>query len=283
MKIIQSLNQNALLVVNANGEEAVALGRGIGFGKRKGDSISLDDISRIFTIQSSVNEKKFLELFRNIEDNTYSMAEDVVILAEKLLNTHFNDSFIFTIAKHIQFSIERNKEIDIEYEPFEYQLKYLYPEEYKASKKVIEFINNKYHLKMRSQEVSFFTLHFVNSLIDSEDFSDILKLSNLLNEIVSFIEIESNYNLKKEEIEYSRFIVHLRYFFIRNLSKSKKTNNDSRMNNLLYLIKEMYNEESLLLEKLKEKLFIDNQLSFESDEDLYLLLHLVRILRKKEC
>ncbi|MGM0023665.1 CAT RNA binding domain-containing protein [Enterococcus sp. DIV0501] len=35
MEIIQSLNQNALLVMNNNGEEMVALGKGIGFKKRK--------------------------------------------------------------------------------------------------------------------------------------------------------------------------------------------------------------------------------------------------------
>ncbi|EMW5752631.1 hypothetical protein AAFC62_003249 [Enterococcus faecalis] len=35
MKVVQSLNQNALLVMNNKGEEVVALGRGIGFGKKK--------------------------------------------------------------------------------------------------------------------------------------------------------------------------------------------------------------------------------------------------------
>lgn len=282
MKVVQSLNQNALLVMNNKGEEVVALGRGIGFGKKKGDLIDSDGISRIFTVQSTANEKRILETLKSIDNEIYVIAEDVVDLGEKLLDKKLNETFIFTIAKHIQFAIERDREEPIEYSPFEYQLRYLYPDEYKASEEVIKFINEKYHLNMKIQEISFFTLHFVNGMIDSEDFNDILKLSELLNKIISFIDIESGKRLKRDSIDYSRFIVHLRYFLIRTLSKSQEDKKDPRMSELLSITKEMYLEETALLEKLKKKLSSDNQLSFGVDEDLYLLLHLVRILRRKE-
>ncbi len=282
MKVVQSLNQNALLVMNNKGEEVVALGRGIGFGKKRGDLIDSDGISRIFTVQSTANEKRILETLKSIDNEIYVIAEDVVDLGEKLLDKKLNETFIFTIAKHIQFAIERDREEPIEYSPFEYQLRYLYPDEYKASEEVIKFINEKYHLNMKIQEISFFTLHFVNGMIDSEDFNDILKLSELLNKIISFIDIESGNRLKRDSIDYSRFIVHLRYFLIRTLSKSQEDKKDPRMSELLSITKEMYLEETALLEKLKKKLSSDNQLSFGVDEDLYLLLHLVRILRRKE-
>ncbi|HAP5446315.1 TPA: PRD domain-containing protein, partial [Enterococcus faecalis] len=149
MKVVQSLNQNALLVMNNKGEEVVALGRGIGFGKKKGDLIDSDGISRIFTVQSTANEKRILETLKSIDNEIYVIAEDVVDLGEKLLDKKLNETFIFTIAKHIQFAIERDREEPIEYSPFEYQLRYLYPDEYKASEEVIKFINEKYHLNMK--------------------------------------------------------------------------------------------------------------------------------------
>lgn len=282
MKVIQSLNQNALLVSNDNKEEIVALGRGIGFGKKKGDIIDSKGISRIFTVQSNANEKRILETLKSIDDEIFVISDDVVDLAEKLLDKKLNETFIFTIAKHIQFAIERDRENPIEYSPFEYQLRYLYPNEYRVSEEVIEFINRKYHLNMKTQEISFFTLHFVNGMIDSEDFNDILKLSELLNKIISFIDDESGNRLKRDSVDYSRFIVHLRYFLIRMLSKSQENKSDPRMTELLTITKEMYLEETILLEKLKAKLLSDNELSFGVDEDLYLLLHLVRILRRKE-
>lgn len=282
MKVIQSLNQNALLVINNNGEEVVALGKGIGFKKKKGDLVDVKGISRIFAVQSNVVEKKILETLKDIDADIYMIAEDVVDLAETLLNKKLNETFIFTIAKHIQFAIERDKETQLEYDPFEYQLGYLYPDEYKVSEEVIKFINDKYHLSMKKQEISFFTLHFVNGMIDSEDFNDILKLSDTLNEIVSFIDEESGKNLRKDSVNYSRFIVHLRYFLIRSFSKDKEEKQDPRIDELLGITKEMYLEETKLLSKIKEKLFEDKGLSFGVDEDLYLLLHLVRILGKKD-
>ncbi|EIX8411963.1 PRD domain-containing protein, partial [Enterococcus faecalis] len=275
-------NQNALLVMNNNGEEMVALGKGIGFKKKKGDAIDLEDISRIFVVQSNINDKRILEALESINNESYIIAEDVVNLVEKLLNKRLNETFIFTIAKHIQFAIERDKEEPIEYDPFEYQLRYLYPEEYRTSEKVIKFINENHHLNLKKQELSFFTLHFVNGLIDSEDFNDILKLSELLNQIIIFIDNESKTYLKKDSVEYSRFIVHLRYFLIRALSKSQEDKKDLKMEELFLITKEMYLEEVILLEKLKKKLSDDYQLFFGVEEDLYLLLHLVRILRRKE-
>ncbi|HDT8158564.1 TPA: PRD domain-containing protein, partial [Enterococcus faecalis] len=80
----------------------------------------------------------------------------------------------------------------------------------------------------------------------------------------------------------SRFIVHLRYFLIRALSKSQEDKKDLKMEELFLITKEMYLEEVILLEKLKKKLSDDYQLFFGVEEDLYLLLHLVRILRRKE-
>ncbi|EIR3906531.1 hypothetical protein LWX63_002969, partial [Enterococcus faecalis] len=55
-----------------------------------------------------------------------------------------------------------------------------------------------------------------------------------------------------------------------------------KMEELFLITKEMYLEEVILLEKLKKKLSDDYQLFFGVEEDLYLLLHLVRILRRKE-
>ena len=57
---------------------------------------------------------------------------------------------------------------------------------------------------------------------------------------------------------------------------------DQRIEELLNLTKEMYAKEYEILQSLKELLQKEYQISFGIDEDLYLLLHLVRICRKEE-
>lgn len=282
MKIIQSLNQNAVLVLDNNGKEMVALGKGIGFNKKKGDIVHETAISRFFTIQSSEQEQHILENLKSIDSEVYILAEDVVHFAEQELQKKLHESFIFTIAKHIQFAIDRSGE-EIEYDPFQYQLNYLYPAEYRVAKELVSFLNQKYHLRLKRQEESFFTLHLVNGLIDSEQFNDIVQLSHLLNQVLMLIDEEVSVKLEKESLAYSRFVIHLRYFLIRALSKFKSVSEeDIRINELLDLTKEMYPDEYKILYSIKVFFGQEHQLYFGIDEDLYLLLHLVRICRKEE-
>ncbi|HFR3747608.1 TPA: CAT RNA binding domain-containing protein, partial [Streptococcus suis] len=49
-RIIQSLNNNAALVKNEHGEQAVVMGLGITFQKKKGDLIVKDKIENIFSL-----------------------------------------------------------------------------------------------------------------------------------------------------------------------------------------------------------------------------------------
>ncbi len=282
MKIIQSFNQNAVLVLDDRGKEVIALGKGIGFNKKRGDIVRKENISRIFTVQSNEQEHRLIENLKSIDSEVYLIAEDIVSFAENELGRLLNDSFIFTIAKHIEFALERNDE-QIEYDPFQYQLKYLYPDEYRIASEVIPFLNNKYHLSLKRQEISFFTLHFVNGLIDSEEVRDVVQLSELLNYILSLIDSRIDGTLEKDSLDYSRFVIHLRYFLIRTLSKSNEVlSQNERIGELLQLTKEIYAKEYRLMKELQALLLNEYQLTFGIDEELYLLLHFVRINGKKD-
>lgn len=277
VRVIQSLNQNALLLTDDNGKEIVGLGKGIGFGKKKGDRISKEKISRFFVVgDNDKQDNRLVEIVSDIDERVIEIAEDVVRLAEEKLGQCLSSTFIITLSQHIQFQIARSKEDNSEYNVFEYQLRYLYPDEYKLAVEVIRFINEKYHLDFKKQEVSFFTLHFVNALIDSENFSDLVALSEMLNKIIAVLKYNA-LQFQMDTVEYSRFVVHLRYLLIRLLTAERKNNNEKFME-LFYLTREMYPEESVLVAKVKDTLLKDYNLQLSNDEELFLLLHLVRMI-----
>lgn len=58
-RIIQSLNNNAALVKNEHGEQAVVMGLGITFQKKKGDLIIKDKIENIFSLKMMKPKKIF--------------------------------------------------------------------------------------------------------------------------------------------------------------------------------------------------------------------------------
>lgn len=281
MKIIQSLNQNALLVQDEKGNEFITLGKGIGFGRKKGDFVDSQKITTIYSIQSTVHEQKILEQLKDIDENVLIMAEEVSVLAKKDLKDCLNESFVFSLANHLQYSLERNAQHDLPLQPFHYEIKYLYPKEYKLADQSVDFLNTKYDIQLPEAEKAFFTLHFVNGMKDSVSFQETIKLSQILNDIVKIVEEESESELDKDSVDYSRFIVHLRYFLIRQMQQN--TFDGKEEENLI----ELYESSARLFTKQRDivqmvKVYLDHEheMIFNHAEAFYLLIHLIRLLDK---
>ncbi|GAB2021147.1 PRD domain-containing protein [Pseudolactococcus yaeyamensis] len=279
MKVVQSLNQNALLIKDDKNNELIALGKGIGFGKKKGDTIDKSNISSFYRFQSTAQEQKIIDELKEIDENVLTMAEDVAVKFNKELNGALAESFVFTLASHIQFSIERNEKFQISDEAFLYEFKYLYPKEYALGKAAVQYLNERYKLNFPESEVTFFTLHFVNALTDTGDLTEIIRLNKLMEEILDLVSEESQFEIDKDSVNYSRFILHLRYFLMRQLSS-----NEQRVDSNLKILS-LYQDtakscprEMKAVEKIKRFLKEYYGITFNSSEELYLLLHVVRLL-----
>ena len=175
MKVIQSLNQNAVLVARDDGAELVALGKGVGFGKKKGDTIDPSAVTRVFSLASSYRQEQLLGLIKELEPWVFELAQDITVIAEACLKKSLMDTFIFTIAKHLQYALDRQPNEGGDYDPFQYQLHYLYPDEYQAAAEAITQVNAKYQLRLAQEEVSFLTLHLVNGQIDQAGFHNVVE------------------------------------------------------------------------------------------------------------
>ncbi|WP_460054257.1 PRD domain-containing protein [Pseudolactococcus yaeyamensis] len=279
LKVVQSLNQNALLIKDDKNNELIALGKGIGFGKKKGDTIDKSNISSFYRFQSTAQEQKIIDELKEIDENVLTMAEDVAVKFNKELNGALAESFVFTLASHIQFSIERNEKFQISDEAFLYEFKYLYPKEYALGKAAVQYLNERYKLNFPESEVTFFTLHFVNALTDTGDLTEIIRLNKLMEEILDLVSEESQFEIDKDSVNYSRFILHLRYFLMRQLSS-----NEQRVDSNLKILS-LYQDtakscprEMKAVEKIKRFLKEYYGITFNSSEELYLLLHVVRLL-----
>jgi len=277
LKVVQSLNQNALLV-NNDGNECIVVGKGIGFGKKRGDVV--DNKKNVKFYKMVPEQGGVREFIDDIDDQSLQAAEEIASYAEKTLGKEFTGNFILSLAGHIQFLEEKYRDkVEIP-EPFHYELKYLYPSEYKIAEWSIHYLQKKFDFSLPSAEVSFFTLHFVNGLVENDSLKNVVELSDILNETIEIIEKETHEVMNRETIAFSRFIIHLRYFVIRSLSRIAKeeNNGNSEFKKIYDLTFEMYPLEKQIIKKIKEQLYVNHNIIFENYEDFYLLLHLVRIL-----
>lgn len=280
MKIVQSLNQNALLV-DVDGREEIVVGKGIGFNKRKGDSVDTKRISKRY--QMIPGSESSFDYYSELSEKVIQIAEEVAEIAEPLLNKRLTGNFILSLASHIQFCEEKYRTEDLMEipAPFNYELKYLYPKEYAAANLAVNYLADSYKILLPSAEISFFTLHFVNGLAESEGLTNVVELSEMMNDTIAVIENKSGKKLDPETIEFSRFIVHFRYFIIRNLSfsKNRQDNREEELDEVFNLSFETFPNEKAIVDAIKEMLDQEHGLHFGKAEDFYLLLHIVRILK----
>ena len=277
IKIVQSFNQNAVLALDRENAEVIIIGKGVGFAKKPGDIVDENKISKVFQFESSPQEQRVVELIKDISEDVILMTEDVVNQVQKILGEEMSSSFIVALASHIQFTLERNIDNLVIPSPFQYEMKYIYPKEYEAAVWAVAYLNKEYQLNLQETEIIFFTLHFVNGLQEMGEFKEVVKLSDILNDVTSLIDGLIEKGIDKTSIEYARFIVHLRYFVIRSLEKKSLSKKNS--------IKELYEITSKMFpfgqsivksvnQMLKEKHF----LTYGGEEEFYLLLHITRLI-----
>jgi len=276
LEIIQSYNQNAVSVIDGEGKELVLIGKGIGFGKKKGDKIDIRKAAKVFQFYYSGYEKKIVDSIKDIPEDILLMAEEITMKANELLKEELNPAFLFTLATHIQYAISRTEEYGEIINPLNYELKYIYPKEYQVAKWAKNFLVNEYRLNLYDSEVTFFTLHFVNGLEDTNQINEVITLSNILSDITSLLDSTFDRPINKDSIFYSRFVLHLRYFVLKKLNKQDL--NNVEFQELYSYVSDKFELANNIVNKIDQLLADKYNFYIVDDENLYLLLHVQRLI-----
>ena len=277
IKILQSFNQNAVLALDATHSEVIIIGKGIGFAKKAGDLVDEGKIAKVFQLEASPHEQWVIDLVKELRAEVLLMTEDVAKGVQKKLGQEMGAAFVLALASHLQFTLSR---IPLELalsSPFEYELKYIYPEEYQAAVWAVAYLNQVYQLHLPASETVFFTLHFVNGLKDTGDFNQVVKLSQILQAVTGLIDELLPNQLAKDSVAYARFIVHLRYFVIRGLARTV-TQEQLNVQELSVLTSQMFPVAQRLVTEINQLLQENYQLTYGDQEEFYLLLHLARLM-----
>ena len=274
MELIKSFNNNIVLA-KLNGRQVIAIGKGIGFAKKEGDFIQQDKIDTVFNFSNEEMKKMNLELLNSIDIEDLILVKKLVSSIEDKTGKNFNSSMIISLADHIENSLDTNL---MEFEhPMRWIVKRTNPDEYSLSKWFIDEFNKfRKSKKISKNEVTSITLHFINNQ-SIKSMSETMNDLEEINTIINIIEYKSKKKLNKKGLDYSRFIVHLR--FLLNRLKGKED----------YQEKQNLNLYGHLLEKSPKEVveicyLIANYLSKKYDKDIdnaektYLLIYLNRII-----
>ena len=154
MKVIKNINNNISLCLDSRNNEVVAFGKGIGFTKPPYD-VPLSKIDRTFY---DVDEEQ-LAVLNRIPENVLEAAAEIVDLANEKMDNQFRENVVFTLADHIDFSVQRyRKNINIKL-PLFYEVRQLYPKESEIGKQALNILKKRLDIALPREEAAAIALH----------------------------------------------------------------------------------------------------------------------------
>ena len=271
MKIIKKINTSAVIALDSMDREIVVFGKGIGFPQVP---YELEDLSKIERTFYDV-DPRYQGVIAEIPDNIVEVAIGITDFAENELETELSPNFPFTLADHLNFAIERLKSgIDLT-EAISYDIKTLYETEYRLGQKAVELMYEKNGVMLPKSEAVNIALHIINNEKGTKDATKVIRDARIVSEVDRIIEDSMQMKMDRDSYEYARYVKHLMYLVNRFESGDEGEVKNGMM--LKTLAKE-YPDIYECAYKITQYFIKTWEYECNSDETLYLMLHINRLL-----
>lgn len=279
MIFLKSFNNSVALVENNHGQEEIVIGKGIGFGLKKGDLIDQTKIERRFI---TANEPTEVMQVKELDDRTIELTTKVVALVEPALNLKFNDFQFLALADHIDFALTRSEEsIDMNAANTRWEVRNLFSEEYVIAKQAIALIEHTTGLTLPKSESILLTYHFVNAASNDAKLQETVQITQIMTEIIKIVAYEYQIELDKYSFNYSRFVSHLRTLLVRLLKKQHQSTEELDPA-LLKLMQVKYAKAYQTAERIAILLQAKMDWQLNPDDLVYLTLHIFRVTARQQ-
>ena len=266
------LNNNVLIATDNSEREVVLIGRGIGFGEKVGKSIIREKVEKLFVLKDPGEQEQYKQLLTALDDKKLKMLISVVEIIRERAGVPLGEHIHVALTDHLAFAISRMRQGMVIRNPFLFETKALYPNEYKIAAEVTAMINENLDIVLPEGEIGFIALH-IHSALENKNVRDLTLHSELLMRLVGMIEAELDIEIDKTRIDYMRLIRHLRYT-IERVVRGEKVNEPIKITELLKTEYPVYYNLAWKLIKVMQQTL---QREIYEAEAVYLTLHLQRI------
>lgn len=267
------INNNIISTLDADGEETVIMGRGIGFGKRAGSVIDNGRIEKIFKLDNKDSAERFKELLASLPLEYIQVSNDIIMYAKEILNIELNQNVYITLTDHISFTVDRFKKgMDFANALLE-EVKLFYPNEFSVGIHALQLIKTRIKVDLPEDEAASIALHLVNAELDSS-ISNTFTLTKMIREIMEIIEREITPQTMNP-YHRDRLIINLKHLGNRLLSSHP---DKSLVDPELYdFIRNNYKRECELVNEVNRHLKAKYGCSMTEEEQIDLTLSIKRI------
>ena len=268
------LNSSIVLIDGEGDKDSIVMAKGIGYGKKPGEIVELQDDSRFFIPVSNMEGKQLLELLDAIPAVYLEVAKDIIQYAENQLKIKLNEHIYIALTDHLHFAVKRAQERVLVTNKVFWELKTYYPNEYEVGCYGLTRIKEMLDIELPQEEAANIAFHIVNAQKDVEHNYDAMRAAAMIGHIMTLVTYYLKTEMDRNSIHYSRFVSHLQYFTERFLTNDML---DSENDFLFHQMSKEYPQDMECAEKIRTFLVKEYKKSITNEEVAYLAVHIHRL------
>lgn len=273
MYIKRVYNNNVVMVDDA-GTERIAVGKGIAFGRKRGDVLDSASFEKVFTLDDPTQLSRLERLIKGIPSEYLLIAEDIVSMLRRESASVIDDNVLIALTDHISMALEREQAGIICDNPLLFEIKRFYGREFELALKAREIIRGHLGIEISEAEVGFIALHIVNATMKQR--ADHLMLSiKMINGILNTVSETFGLTYDEGSVQYERFLRHLQFFSQRVLDKSIAQSEDTF---LFHLGKDRYPDALECTERIGAHIEQEYGCVVSDAEKGYLVYHIANLV-----
>lgn len=160
MRVLKKINNNAVLAVDDDGRQMVALGRGLGF-LALGDTVELARVRRTFYDV----DPQSVALVNDLDPDVLAFSSQLVDTVRDALPYALSGNFAFILADHVAFALSRARQGIVIRMPLAYDIAQQYPLEYRIGENVCAQLERLFNVRLPKSEATGIALCFVNNMV----------------------------------------------------------------------------------------------------------------------
>ena len=275
-RILNPMNNNVSLVRNSKGEELIVVGKGISFGKKKGDLISEDQVEKVFRMKTEESRENFMTLLKDVPLDFITVTYEIIDNLSKKYQYPVQEYLYVTLTDHIYCSYQaisqgRYKDSNLP------DISVKYPIAFQIAQEAFEIYRQKLTENFPEDEIIRIAYHFINA--EGENEVEVVESIDKRKEILKRVEsVLKSYKIQRTPENnnfYDRFMIHLNYF-LDYLDRSRDDNQS--LLDMEKHIKNTYPEAFEIGSKIYQIIAQETGVDLYKSERVYLVLHIQRLL-----
>lgn len=273
MRVKRVISNNAVLAIDDSLQEIVALGRGLGHGRRPGDTLDAGQIEQVFFAGDA--DERLTQFLADMPLEYVRMAGKIADLAHERLGLKVTQALILPIADHLQFAVQRVREgIEVRF-PLAWEVSQLYPVELEIGERAVAMVNAGFNVSLHDDEAVAFAMHLVNAQFVSPGMGPALEMTQTIAHAFDVIERSFGVTIDHRSMSAARFVTHLRYLYARVASGKQIADPHPTF---IDAITNAHPEAAACAAKLRFMFEMNLRATLTDDEVAYVALHVARLV-----